>query len=122
MRARRYLELVGDARRKAATAKGTLRESYLAIAASWEHLAAEAEASASEPTREDALTQAIRHVKEGDVRVARQRARVEQRERCGHSELAEDARKVLTLLGDSLADARDRLRSELRAHGLVDVS
>ena len=102
-------------------ATGALRESHLNIATAWEHLATEAEASASKSMQEDTLVQAIRHVKESDGRVARQRARVEQLERGGHSGLAEDARSVLTLLEDTLATTQDRLRSELRAHGLADV-
>jgi hypothetical protein len=40
IRARRYLELAGDARRHAAATKGEMRESYIVIAEQWERLAA----------------------------------------------------------------------------------
>ena len=45
IRAKKYRDLAGDARREAALCKGALREAYLLIAAQWDHLAAEAEAS-----------------------------------------------------------------------------
>ena len=45
LRAKAYRNLAGDARREAAQCKGPLRESYLLIAANWDRLAAEAEAS-----------------------------------------------------------------------------
>jgi hypothetical protein len=45
MRAQRYLDLAGDARRQAAMCKGALRESYQLMADQWERLAAEVTAS-----------------------------------------------------------------------------
>jgi hypothetical protein len=52
IRARRYLELAGDARREAAMAKGSVRESYLLLAENWDNLAALAAKEAETSDRE----------------------------------------------------------------------
>ena len=49
IRARKYLELAGDARREASKSNGAVRESYLLIARAWDRLSAEAEALTKGP-------------------------------------------------------------------------
>ena len=54
-------------------------------------------------TREDKLAAAVRHCKECEARFARQKARVEQLEQGGHSDLAAEARERAEFAGGSLA-------------------
>ena len=67
---------------------------------------------------EDALTQAERHVREAEGRVAHLRAIIEELDRDGHPEAAARARAVLATLRRSLELARERLRLEREARGL----
>ena len=70
--------------------------------------------------RDNALAAAARHFKECEKRLARQNERVKQLEERGHSDLAAEARSVLTLLEQALHQAEDRLRTERRARGLPE--
>ena len=71
-------------------------------------------------TRENALAEAARHFKTCEQRVARQQARLQKLVQGGHSDLAAEARNVLTLLEEALHRARERLRTERRARGLPE--
>ena len=70
--------------------------------------------------RDNALAAAGRHFKECEKRLARQAERVRQLEERGHTDLAAEARSVLTLLEEALRQAGDRLRTERRAQGLPE--
>ena len=67
---------------------------------------------------EDALARAERHVREGEERVARQLAIVEEMDRDDHPEAAAMAREVLATLRSTLDLMRGHLRTEREARGL----
>ena len=71
-------------------------------------------------TRDNALAAAARRFKDCEQRVARQKARLEQLEQGGRSDLAAEAQGTLTLLEDALNEAREQLRAERRARGLPE--
>ena len=58
---------------------------------------------------EDALAQAERHVREGEARIARQIALIEELDRNGHQQAADTARTVLETFQDVLETWRDDL-------------
>ncbi len=64
-------------------------------------------------SRPDALlTQAERHVREGEERVARQAAIIEKLNRAGRGWAAEMAKETLATFATSLETARDHVRTE----------
>jgi hypothetical protein len=68
----------------------------------------------------DRLSMALRHVAEGEKRVARQAMLIAGLDRDGHAELAVTARALLTTLETSLQLARDdlsRFEKEARRSG-----
>ncbi|WP_207537653.1 hypothetical protein [Sabulicella rubraurantiaca] len=67
---------------------------------------------------EDALAMAERHVREGEERVARQRAIIEEMERDNHPKAAEIGRSTLQVLLSTLELMRGHLRIERERHGL----
>lgn len=66
---------------------------------------------------EDTLARAERRVREGEERVARQIATVEEMDRDNHPRAAAQARKVLATLERALELARDHLRMERERRG-----
>jgi hypothetical protein len=67
---------------------------------------------------EDPLAMAERHVREGEVRVARQLVIIEEMDRDNHPEAAAMGRVVLVTLQATLDLMRRHLRTEREARGL----
>ena len=67
---------------------------------------------------EDPLAMAERHVREGEVRVARQLVIIEEMDRDNHPEAAAMGRVVLVTLQATLDLMRGHLRMEREARGL----
>ncbi|WP_207540697.1 hypothetical protein [Sabulicella rubraurantiaca] len=67
---------------------------------------------------EDSLAQAERHVREGEERVTRQRAIVEELERDNHPEAAALGRATLETFLATLEQMREHLRLERKRYGL----
>ncbi|MBV8771786.1 MAG: hypothetical protein JO166_05580 [Deltaproteobacteria bacterium] len=70
-----------------------------------------------EPERDPLLAQAVRHVREGEMRVARQRMLVKSLAAAGRHEEARIARMVLDTLTDTLDAARRHLQRKQREQG-----
>ncbi|HYG88087.1 MAG TPA: hypothetical protein VD978_17705 [Azospirillum sp.] len=68
--------------------------------------------------REDPLTQAERHVREGAARVDRQSAIYDKLVRDGHETEAAQAKAILNTLKDTLDLAREHLRIEREQQGV----
>ncbi|CAH2603573.1 conserved protein of unknown function [Rhodovastum atsumiense] len=66
---------------------------------------------------EEHLAQAVRHVREGEQRIARQMMIVDTLEKDDHPKAAEQAKQVLDVLRRSLELAREHLRIEQDMHG-----
>ncbi|MBL6454571.1 hypothetical protein JMJ55_04490 [Belnapia sp. T6] len=66
---------------------------------------------------EDALALADRHVREGEERVTRQLAIIDEMDRDNHPEAAAIARVVLATLQTTLDLMREHLRMECKARG-----
>jgi hypothetical protein len=68
---------------------------------------------------EDLLSMARRHVVEGEAHVARQEALIVKLDRDGHTELAVEAREILTTLQTSLQLQRDDLFRGIKSSMVV---